>query len=46
MLEGNMFFPWTGMPSLKKDRNKVRFAVWLPVPLAVATTIEKSFMIG
>ena len=37
-----MFLPWTGMPILKNDLSRVRLAVWLPVPLAVATTSEKS----
>src|SRR5690554_7736450 len=42
MLDGKMFLPWTGMPILKKERSRVRLAVWLPVPLAVATIREKS----
>src|SRR5690606_16951209 len=42
MFDGKMFFPCTGMPILKNDRSSVRLAVWLPVPLAVATAMEKS----
>lgn len=41
-----MFFPCTGMPILKNDLSSVRLAVWLPVPLAVATAMEKSLTIS
>jgi hypothetical protein len=46
MLEGNRFFPETGMPILKRALNRVRFEVWLPEPFAVPTVIEKSLTIG
>jgi hypothetical protein len=36
-----MFLLLTGMPIEKRARNKIRLAVWLPVPLVEATTIEK-----
>jgi hypothetical protein len=37
MFDGNMFLPETGTPIWKMERNKTRFAVWLPEPLTVAT---------
>src|SRR5438874_13720098 len=46
MLEGKRFFGLTGMPILKAARTSMPFAVWLPEPLTVATTIEKSFTIS
>src|SRR5690606_34142125 len=46
MFEGKMFFPCTGMPILKNERSSARFAVWLPVPFAVATAIEKSLTLA
>jgi hypothetical protein len=46
MFEGKIFLPFTGMPILKRARRRVRFEVWLPVPFAVAMTIEKSFTIS
>src|SRR5690349_5300585 len=41
MLEGKRFLPLTGMPILKMARNSEVFAVWLPEPFTVATTMEK-----
>ena len=46
MLDGNKFFALTGMPILKTARTSRPLAVWLPEPLTVATTIEKSFTIS
>ena len=37
MFDGNMFFPDTGTPIERIDRNNTRLAVWLPDPLTVAT---------
>ena len=37
MLDGNRFFPETGMPIWKIERIRIRLAVWLPEPLTVAT---------
>ena len=45
MLEGNRFFPDTGMPILKSARRIVVLAVELPEPFTVPTVIEKSFVI-
>jgi hypothetical protein len=43
MFDGNMFLPLTGIPMLKIDRIKMRFADWLPVPFDVATVTTTSF---
>src|SRR3970040_451337 len=43
ILEGNRFFPETGMPILNRARNRVRLEVWLPEPFIVATVMAKSF---
>jgi hypothetical protein len=45
-LEGNMFFPLTGIPMLKIDLIKMRFADWLPVPFDVATVTATSLTMG
>jgi hypothetical protein len=45
MLDGNRFFPETGMPILNRERKMVVFAVWLPEPFTVPTVMEKSLMI-
>ena len=37
MLDGNRFLPETGTPIWKMERISTRFAVWLPLPLTVAT---------
>jgi hypothetical protein len=42
MFDGNMFLPETGTPIWKIERNRTRFAVWLPDPLIVATWMAKS----
>jgi hypothetical protein len=44
-LEGNIFFPDTGIPILKRARKIVVFAVALPDPLMVLNVIQKSFTI-
>src|SRR5579859_1910169 len=46
MLEGKRFLPQTGMPILNRARKSELLAVWLPEPLTVATTIEKSLIPG
>src|SRR5689334_8367095 len=46
MLEGNRFFPLTGMPIWKIARSSTLFAVWLPEPFTVATWRLKSLTIG
>src|SRR6476646_9769579 len=45
MLEGKRFLELTGTPNLNAERARRPLAVWLPEPLTVATTIEKSFTI-
>jgi hypothetical protein len=45
MLDGNRFFPETGMPILNIARRMVELAVVLPDPFAVPTMIEKSFIV-
>ncbi len=42
ILEGNIFFPETGIPIWNKDLNKVVFAVALPEPLTVQIVMQKS----
>src|SRR5262245_34982643 len=42
MLLGKRFFPLTGIPMWKSARMRIRFADWLPEPLAVATWMLKS----
>jgi hypothetical protein len=37
MFDGNMFFPETGIPIWKMARISTELAVWLPLPLTVAT---------
>ena len=37
LLEGNRFFPDTGIPIWKMALNRTVFAVWLPEPFTVAT---------
>ena len=37
--DGKIFFPLTGIPILNSARNRTVLAVWLPVPLTVATMI-------
>jgi len=44
MFEGNKFLPLTGIPIWKMARIRTLFAVWLPDPLTVATSIEKSLI--
>src|SRR3972149_679504 len=46
MLDGKRFLPLTGIPMRNKARMIAMLAVWLPEPLTVATTIEKSLVIG
>ena len=46
MLEGNRFFPETGMPILNSARTSVELDVWLPDPLTVATVMVKSLTIS
>src|SRR5262245_534550 len=43
MLEGKRFLALIGMPMRNSDLAKMLFADWLPVPLTVATSIERSF---
>src|SRR5882672_3568371 len=45
MLEGKRFFALIGMPIRNSDLAKMLFADWLPVPLTVATSIERSFTV-
>src|SRR3990172_10641727 len=46
MLDGKRFLPLTGIPIRKRARMIAMLAVWLPEPLTVATTIDKSLVIG
>ena len=46
MFDGNRFLPLTGIPILNIARIRVLLAVWLPEPFSVATTNEKSLIIG
>jgi hypothetical protein len=45
ILEGNRFFPETGIPILKRALSSVTLAVWLPEPFTVPMVIEKSLTI-
>src|ERR1035438_6912265 len=44
MLDGNMFLPATGIPIWKMARMRTVLAVWLPLPLTVATWMLKSLV--
>ncbi len=46
ILDGNRFFPETGIPIWNRDRSSTMLAVWLPDPFTVATWILKSFSTG
>src|SRR5262245_5116541 len=45
MLEGKRFLALIGIPIRNSDLAKMLFADWLPVPLTVATSIERSLTI-
>jgi hypothetical protein len=42
MFDGNRFFPEAVTPMRYRLLSSTRLALWLPVPLTVATRIEKS----
>src|ERR1035438_2626414 len=44
MFDGNMFLPETGTPIWKMARMRTELAVWLPLPLTVATWMLKSLV--
>jgi len=41
MLDGKRFLPPTGTPNRNKVFSKMRFELWLPLPLTVATVSTK-----